>query len=243
MLFDPDFDWELFPRPEDRPRRGLLRAAVVAAIVVFWFVDRPFAVVAACVAVSFGDFREGFRLARAVPDPAGARVCLLFRLAWGTLTAALMGFVLMFAMIPWIPRHEKGEGLPLEAALAMLAWILGFLASAALTAAGMIAALRSGMRVWIGEGVNQARVLLLGMMISAFAIGVVFPAMIWFVEFADEGPPSGRDNLVPFLVMLGLIFVGPIAILIALDRIGRRVIAKHPGKFGPKVPSVGKWNA
>jgi hypothetical protein len=37
-------------------------------------------------------------------------------------------------------------------------------------------------------------------------------------------------------------FVGPLMILVVLDSISRRVVADRPGKFGPKVPTVGKWN-
>jgi hypothetical protein len=43
--------------------------------------------------------------------------------------------------------------------------------------------------------------------------------------------------------MFVMLFAGPVAILMILDRIDRRVVAESPGKFGPKVPSVGKWNA
>ncbi len=38
-------------------------------------------------------------------------------------------------------------------------------------------------------------------------------------------------------------FAGPVIILLILDMISRRVIADSPGKFGPKVPTVGKWDA
>ncbi|WP_337177069.1 hypothetical protein [Paludisphaera sp.] len=243
MLFDPDFDWELFPRPEDRPRRGLLRAAVVAAIVAMWFVDRPFAVVAACVAAAYGDVREGFRLAKVVPDPAGARVCMLFRFAWGAWKAGAMGLAFLFVVFQWT-AFARRPGLPPESSMAMGALVLGFLASAALTAAGMIAALRSGLRVWIGEGVNQARMLLLSMLMSAFLIGVLIPGAIWLRRITNSMlPDASTIALVSLLAFCGLTIVGPIAILITLDRISRRVIAERPGKFGPKVPSVGKWNA
>jgi hypothetical protein len=42
---------------------------------------------------------------------------------------------------------------------------------------------------------------------------------------------------------LGCLFAGPVVILLALDRVSRHVIANRPGKFGPKVPTVGKWNS
>lgn len=243
MLFDPDFDWELFPRPEDRPHRGKLRAAVVVAIVACWFVDRSLAVAAACVAVAFPDFREGARLDRAVPDRAGARICMLFRFAWGAWKVAATGLVSMFVLIRWVGYDERIDALP-EFALAIGALVFGGLASAALTAAGVVAAMRSGMRVWIGEGANQARTLLLSMLIWAFVIAVLGPGSIGLRLIFDQRQP-GREfvALVSLLAFCSLAVVGPIAMLVALDRIGRRVIAERPGKFGPKVPSVGKWNA
>lgn len=44
------------------------------------------------------------------------------------------------------------------------------------------------------------------------------------------------------LAFFGCLFAGPVVIVLVLDRIGRQVIADCPGKFGPKVPTVGKWN-
>ncbi len=55
----------------------------------------------------------------------------------------------------------------------------GFTLSAALTALGLMAAYRSGMRVWIGEGVNRARTLLMGMLVVGFTFVVLGPLCIW----------------------------------------------------------------
>jgi VanZ like family len=37
-------------------------------------------------------------------------------------------------------------------------------------------------------------------------------------------------------------FAGPVAILVVLDMVGQRILADQPAKFGPKVPTVGKWS-
>jgi hypothetical protein len=98
------------------------------------------------------------------------------------------------------------------------------------------------MRVWIGQGVNRARTLLLGMLIVAFTVVVLGPMCVWL----STRFPRASDSPVTltFLVMLyGCLFGGPVGILLILDRVGRRVIADRPGKFGPKVPAVGKWNS
>ena len=117
--------------------------------------------------------------------------------------------------------------------------------SAALTALGLLAAYRSGMRVWIGEGVNQARTLLMGMLIVGFTF-VVARTDVYLARrcnfrrqrTARVGGPSGIS-----LAMVGCMFAGPVLILLVLDWVSRRVIADSPGKFGPKVSTVGKWNS
>ena len=54
-------------------------------------------------------------------------------------------------------------------------------------------------------------------------------------EPAREATGQEREHGDPSLLL-----VGPVAILIVLDRIGRRVLAPHPGKSGPKSPSLKK---
>jgi hypothetical protein len=136
---------------------------------------------------------------------------------------------------------EKNE-LPPGAAAAMLLWAGGFLTSSILAAAALVKAIRSGMRVWIGEGVNQARTLLLGMLIVAFVPLVLGPMLVWLVGRLPRAGNASAD--VPFvLIMFTCMFAGPVLILVVLDWISRRVLADQPGKFGPKAPTVGKWNA
>ena len=45
------------------------------------------------------------------------------------------------------------------------------------------------------------------------------------------------------LGLFGCMFGGPVIILLVLDWFSRRVVADRPGKFGAKVPTVGKWNS
>ena len=59
--------------------------------------------------------------------------------------------------------------------------------------AGLVRAYRSGMRVWVGEGVNQARTLLLGMLIVGFAVAVLGPMGVLLAAVA----PHARDSDVP----------------------------------------------
>ena len=98
------------------------------------------------------------------------------------------------------------------------------------------------MRVGVGQGVNQARTLLLGMLIMVFAVAVLGPLCFWL---AVGVPHAGdRNDGVAWFVggMLGLMFVSPVVLLLILDWVCRHVVADRPGKFGPKVPAVGKWN-
>ena len=98
-------------------------------------------------------------------------------------------------------------------------------------------------RIWVGEGVNQARLLLLGMLLGAFTIGVLGPFDLCLAASVPYARDSGDVNHVIAVVvtMLGLILVGAFVTLCVLDSISRHVVADRPGKFGPKVPAVGKW--
>jgi hypothetical protein len=116
------------------------------------------------------------------------------------------------------------------------------LISAILTTTGLLRAFRSGMRVWVGAGVNQARTLLLGTLIVGFVGTVLGPIGVWL---AVGVPPAGEsEGMVSLTVgaMFGSMFVGPIVLLLILDWVCARVVADRPGKFGPKVPAVGKWD-
>ena len=104
-------------------------------------------------------------------------------------------------------------------------------------------AFRSGMRVWIGEGINQARTLLLGMLMVGFILLVLMPICFWLVGLAPRAG-DGQDSVLPMMLgLFGCMFGGPVIILVVLDWFSRRVVADRPGKFGPKVPTVGKWNS
>ena len=69
--------WELFPAPaEARPSRRIGRWATVALVVAgVWAVAPSLAVAVACLAASVGEFREGQRLRRAIPEKAGGDIC------------------------------------------------------------------------------------------------------------------------------------------------------------------------
>ena len=126
--------------------------------------------------------------------------------------------------------------------VSLLLCVVGFILSAALTARGLFLAYRSEMRVWVGEGVNRARTLLMAMLIVAFAFLVLGPIGVGLSGHNPRVGVSGGDALLMMLMVWGCLGAGPVVLLLILDRIARRIIADRPGKFGPKVPAVGKWN-
>jgi hypothetical protein len=199
-------------------------------------------VVTACLAVAARDVRTGRQLARSIPDKAGGTVCARFTYAWGAWKFGLTAFGLMFlTIITFAARPDRRE-VPLECLTSAVLWMSGFMLSAALTASGLLRAYRSGFRVWIGEGVNQARTLLLGMLIVGFTFFALGPWCLWLAnKFPHRG--SQGDGLATLLGVVGCMFGGPLVILLVLDFVCRRVVADRPGKFGPKVPTVGKWNS
>jgi hypothetical protein len=241
--------WELFPGTVLTPPRSSLNArncrlwlAVVSLIAFGWVLFPPLAVITACLAVSFRDFRTGRQLSRSIPDKAGGTICARFAFAWGAWKLGLAAFVqtllLASAFAGSTHRIDWFVGL----LVSELLWLGGFTASAVLTALGLVKAYRTGMRVWIGEGVNQASTLLLGMLIVGFCFVVLAPISIFLVGWFPPGSQTqGRES--PFLIVLmASMFAGPVAILLVLDCLSRHVVADRPGKFGRKVPTVGKWN-
>jgi hypothetical protein len=242
--------WELFGASNPGPVRGASRTrynerwvVVAGLITLMWLWFPTIAVTTACLAFAASDFRMGRQLTRSIPSKSGGTICARFTYAWGAWKLGAAAFALMFVSIARFVLTGQDREMPPSFAATSLLWTGGFSLSAALTALGLLEAYRSGMRVWIGEGVNQARTLLMGMLIVAFAFVVLGPLSIWLVGPSPRSIDSRADLLQGLLVFFGCQFAGPVVILLFLDWIGRRVIAERPGKFGPKVPAVGKWNS
>jgi len=241
--------WELFPGPSPVPRqdtgftrryRYVLAAVGVAALA--WVVSPAVSVVTACLAIAAPDFQMGRRLGQSIPDKAGGRICALFTWAWGAWKLALTAFALMFLITTIHFNAGKRSDVPMAFIAAMVLWLAGATVSSVLTAAGLVKAYRSGMRVWVGEGINRARTLLMGMLVAAFAYFVLVPTCLWLATvFPKQGEPR-RDTLTPLLGFFGLLFAGPIAIVVVLDWFSHHIVADEPSKFGPKVSAVGKWD-
>ena len=82
------------------------------------------------------------------------------------------------------------------------------------------------------------------MLIVGFAVAVLGPMGAWLAASAPHARDADDVVRVSMTVgvTLGLSFLGPVVMLVVLDWLSRRVVADHPGKFGPKVPTVGKWD-
>ncbi len=242
--------WELFPYPAHEPGPGVNKSreylpwlTVAGLIVVSYFVFPPLAVVIASVAVAARDFGSGRRLAQSIPDKAGGAVLARFRYAWGAWKLGMAAFVLMFMTLALVTALGRRREVPLEFGAAMFLWMGGFTASAGLTAWGLVTSYRSGMKIWVGEGVNRARMLMLGMLLFGFVLGVLLPMCFWLASSFPRASDSRPDGLSSLLGFVGCMFGGPLLILLVLDRVSHHVVADRPGKFGPKVPTVGKWNS
>ena len=237
--------WELFPYRSAGPARGSRRVrygrwlAVACLVAASWLLSPSLAVVTACLAIAAVEFRNGRQLARSIPEKAGGMVCARFTYAWGAWKLGLTALAFMFATA--ILGRKQSE-IPPAFLASLLLCMGGYLLSATLTAAGLVRAYRSGMRVWVGEGVNQARTLLLAMLIVGFAVAVLGPICVWLAVGVPHASESGDHLAVALGAMFGLMFVGPFVMLLILDSVCQRVVADRPGKFGPKVPTVGKWN-
>lgn len=239
--------WELFGQPTPGPATGasrtgrFLRWTIVAALAgVSWLLSPSLGVVVGALAIAVPDFRKGRRLARSIPVKAGGTICARFAYAWAAWKLSFAALGIIFASVSIREHLNRGHEMPPELVAGTLLCPGGFILSAAWTALGLVAALRSGMRIWIGEGVNRAGTLVLSMLIVGFTFAVILPISIWLVPQFPRA--SDEPSLWILPLIFGSMFAGPVLILIVLERIERRVIAEHPGKFGPKVPTVGKWD-
>jgi hypothetical protein len=238
-----DLVWELFPtrsgghEPEPLEVR-LLRWALLACLVAAaWWLAPPLGVVTACIGIAAPDFHHAWKITRCIPDKAGGTIIALFACAWGAWKSGLTAVVFLFlSLILW----RKQSDVPPAFVTSVLMFAGGYLLSAVLTAVGLVRAYRTAMRVWVGEGANRARTLLLGMLIVGFTIGVLGPLFVWLAK----GGPAQRDSpLQAFVVLaavLGLEIIGPIIMLFIVDWLSRHVVADSPSKLGPKVSAVGK---
>jgi hypothetical protein len=170
--------WELFPQAASETgtiavRRYTRWLAAIGLAAVSLLVFPPLAGAIVCLSFAAPDFHVGWQLARSIPSKAGGKICSRFAYAWGAWKLGATAFVLMMASAVIIAL--AGEIHSMISALLVLVplWVGGFVVSSVFTALGLLEAYRSEMRVWIGEGVNQARTLLLGMLIVLFMIGVV----------------------------------------------------------------------
>jgi hypothetical protein len=246
-----DLVWELFAHSSaaegDRgPRVPLYQWCLAAAVLLALarYVSPAVAVVAACCVVSARDVISGRHIGRLISDKAGGSICAWFSYGWGAWKFGAAGFAVMFISLFGYPLSHENPAMMQAFATATVSGVGGFMVSAILTALGVLAAYCANMRIWIGEGVNQARALLTAMLIVLFVVAVLGPICVWLAGISPRANDRGSQiqQWLVLSILFGSMFVGSLGILLAVDRIGPRVIAERPGKFGPKVPTVGKWN-
>ena len=173
--------WELFPARAAGPARESrgLRAARwltwACAVAAIWVLSPPVAIVMAGLVISAGDFRNARQLIRSIPDKAGGAICALFGCAWGVWKFAMTALVLLIAV--GIPGMNQPE-MPSAFFISLLIALCGHVLSAVLTATGVMGAYWADMRIWVGEGVNRARLLLLAMLLVAFTFAVIGPGCV-----------------------------------------------------------------
>jgi hypothetical protein len=240
--------WELFPKSGPGPSEATAGrrldspwawgACAAVLVVLGLVVFPPLAVATAALAVAWKDFVRGRRIARFSPDRAVGMVSSRFTYGWGLWKLGMAAVVLMFVAVAFVAKEKTPPSGFVAAALLVM---LGFTGSAVATASGLYAAFKNGLRVWVGEGVNQARTLLKSMLLVAFVVGILMPSLLMI----PAPGPRGAGGEVPYFLfwIFGMMFGAPVVLLVVLDWMTRRVVADRPGKFDTKVPTVGKWSS
>jgi len=216
-------------------RRNRATWLVVSALGFLVFeltADPALAVALGCVKVGWDEFRTARRLRRDDPDPVRGRVCAHFYRAWGLWKISMMATALMFAItwatIPFLLQQKKanrGPSLPSGIVTAMLIAMTGFVLSAGASGHAVISALCNGIKVWVGVRTNRAKTVLLSAIITA--VTTLWLALIIVLEnWLPIQPRSPGLLLAIFVPLLG----APVAILIALEMLERRMIARSPAE-------------
>jgi hypothetical protein len=118
-------------------------------------------------------------MTRSIPDKVGRTICVRFAYAWGAWKAAWAALATCFiSLYLYVPSANHPDP-PLAFILSMLLFLSGFIASAFWTGLGLVAAYRAEMKVWVGEGMNQARMLLPGLLAFGAGCGLFIPVMSW----------------------------------------------------------------
>ena len=206
--------WELFPDHASGAagRSGLARfgrwLGVACLVAACWMLAPPLAILSTCLSIAVGDFRKSAAGSPGrFPISAGGTVYALFTYGWAAWKLGLTSLPFVFAMAF---LGAKRSEMPSEFLASLLLFVGGYSLSAAFTAAGLFRAYRSGMRVWVGKGVNQARTLLLGMLIVGFTVAVLGPLCVWLAAGVPHAS-HGDDSLsMALAAMFALMFVGPV---------------------------------
>ena len=128
-----------------------------------------------------GGSRERF------PTKAGGGICSLFGYAWGAWKVGMTAIVLIFVSVVISVMQSETDGPPVAVMTAAALWFGGFMSSSVLTVMGLVKAFRSGMRVWVGEGINRARSLLTAMLVVGFTFVVLGPMCLLLVGAPSAG--------------------------------------------------------
>jgi hypothetical protein len=127
-----DLVWEMFPHPTQAAtlaRRMRFGLECDILIVLAWLLFPPLSVALACVTFAARDFRDGWRLARTIPDKAGGGICALFGYAWGAWKVGMVAFVSLFVSAAICAMQRVTDGPPMAIITGKIFWFGGFMSS------------------------------------------------------------------------------------------------------------------
>ncbi|MGE3817910.1 MAG: hypothetical protein AB7I30_00600 [Isosphaeraceae bacterium] len=233
-----DHVWEVYPATRRPTSRGALatRLGVFVVLIIggLW-VHPPLGAYFFCVGVAWGDFAQGRTAWRGIPDRWVGFVSACFHFAWGFWKLGVSAFACLFVLtVIDLKSEEPPPGVPGAVAISLG----GFCLAAVLTVLGIVGALRGGLVIWLGEGFNRAKTLLLSMLIVGFVLGFLIPLCLLLVD--DSRPIL---NLLTFAALYGGMFVGPVILLLTRDLLEQRILADRPIEYGRKGPLIGKPGA
>jgi hypothetical protein len=249
---DHDLDEPLSERPRSRRwgRHLFWSGLILIGLLVYEVTAQPgLGVAVACTKFGWNDFLTARWLWRIDPNRRRGRACGFLYVASGFWKIALTGFAVIWivAILDQPARRQQAAaaGPPPEFIGAGIATVVGFGTSTLFTCVALRSAWRSRVKLWLSPGVHGARREDLwpslhepayagtnhahGVILTALVLAYFFGAVVLGAVILSVCAAGGLMNgTLAAIVGLGLMFVGPVLLLLFNDALQRRVIAASP---------------
>lgn len=230
----PSFDPEHTP---PRTQRAAWFLVIGLGILVFELTANPaLTILVGCLKFGWDEFRAARQTRLHDPNPVRGRALSRFQIAHAFWKISLLATALMFVVatigsaLQVRQGPQRPNGPPIEFITSILIAFVGFLLSGLASFVAVVSALRGQVKIWVGRRENRVKPILL----SVILIGITPILLLLFLPIfglvLKLNVPGGVMSFV-----LVLMFGYPVAVLILLDWLERRIAARTPAECWPEL--------